>query len=101
MVPLRYFGQVLIERGQASPALEQMVRYCCPKALLETLKSEEEFWTGTKTVAELKKGKYFHAASKRKMETDPDDDPVRPHLLFFLAGICNLMNGQTVGLLIR
>ena len=36
--------QVLLERGVASGALEQMVRFCAPGAIVEFLRPGEEFW---------------------------------------------------------
>jgi len=53
-----------------------MVRYCCPNALIETLKSETEFWSGSRTVSELKAGKYFLRSSKQANADNDDDDMV-------------------------
>lgn len=41
--------QVLLERGVASGALEQMVRFCAPGALVEFLRPGEEFWGPRRT----------------------------------------------------
>lgn len=41
--------QVLLERGAASGALEQMVRFCAPGAIVEFLRPGEEFWGPRRT----------------------------------------------------
>ena len=65
--------QVLIEKGVASPALEQMLKYCAPSATIEHLRSQEEFWNWQRTLQELKAGKYFPKGSKKEQ---PGDDEV-------------------------
>ena len=59
-------AEVLLERGGASTALEQMVRFYAPGALLEMLRPEDEFWGAETTVRELKKGGYFPKGSKKE-----------------------------------
>ena len=43
-------AEVLLERGVASNALEQIVRFSAPGAVVDMLRPEEEFWSASKTL---------------------------------------------------
>lgn len=69
---------MLLEKSVASHALEQMVRFCAPGAVLEHLKPEQEFWTSEQTLKNLKQGGYFPKGSKHADDAT-EDDPVCAH----------------------
>lgn len=68
---------MLIEKGVGSPALEQMVRFCAPGAIVDQLKSGIEFWSSEETLKQLKKGGYFPRGSKQAGGEGDEQEAVR------------------------